>query len=40
MALGIVSRRIKWQQLTTLETIDGILQPLTFMYARMCDLFI
>lgn len=26
VALGIVSRRIQWEQLTTLETVDGILQ--------------
>lgn len=26
VALGIISRRIRWKELTTLETIDGILQ--------------
>lgn len=30
VALGIVSRRIEWQQLTTLETVDGISSNLNF----------
>lgn len=39
MALGIVSRRIKWQQLTTLETIDGNLQ-LTFRFWDVASCFV
>ncbi|KAL0323543.1 UNVERIFIED_CONTAM: protein ABCI12, chloroplastic [Sesamum angustifolium] len=39
VALGIVSRRIQWQQMTTLETIDGILKlnSLFFLHIYSSD---